>query len=102
MQPETNRINNNDCEFLELWAAWNMEKLVYEPTRGANYLDLVITTTPENFESLYVCDPILTSDHCLVACQWTTVTSTESLTNVRYNFMLIDFSSMFTILKAID
>ena len=53
-----------------------MEQLVHEPKRGANYLDLLITNTPENSKNLPVCVPILTTDHCLVACQWTAVTST--------------------------
>ena len=79
-----------------------MEQRVHEPTRRATNLDLVITTTPENFRNLSVCAPILKSDHCLVACRWTAVTSTESPTNMRYNFMCADFSSMSTILKTID
>ena len=39
MQSKTNEINNNDYEFIKLRAAWDMEQLVHEPTRGANYLD---------------------------------------------------------------
>ena len=48
---------------IELAAAWDMTQIVPEPTRGSNYLDIILTTLPFVFSDCRVMPPVSSSDH---------------------------------------
>jgi hypothetical protein len=54
---------------VELAASWDMSQIVPEPTRGDNYLDIILTTTPSGYSHCYTQPPVASSDHLLVVCQ---------------------------------
>ena len=58
-------------EFLELCTSWDITQVVIEPTRQDKCRDIILTPKPENFHSVTVQSPVLTSDHDLILCKWT-------------------------------
>ncbi len=63
--------NDVSNAFVEMCAAWNLTQIVPGPTRGANWLDLLLTTTTSAYCNCRVEPPVCTSDHQLVVCQFT-------------------------------
>ena len=86
-------------EFLELWAAWDMEQLVRQPTRGDNYLDLILTTEVSSFSSVTTKPPVSTSDHCLVHGFWKFVMPPH-IRNIRRNFYKANYDIMTNVLAT--
>ena len=56
---------------IELTAAWDMTQIVPEPTRGSNYLDIILTTLPFVYSNCRIMPPVFSSDHNLVICNVT-------------------------------
>lgn len=51
-------------EFLEsIWADWDMEQLVQLPSRNEKFLDLILTTQADNYHSVSMFPPVLSSDY---------------------------------------
>ena len=86
-------------EFLELWAAWDMEQLVRQPTRGDNYLDLILTTEVSSFSSVTIQPPVSTNDHCLVHGFWKFVMPPH-IRNIRRNFYKANYDIMANVLAT--
>jgi hypothetical protein len=59
----------NAVWLVELAASWDMSQIVPEPTRGASYLDIILTTSPSAFHHCRTQAPVSSSDHNLVICK---------------------------------
>ena len=96
-----NRLSN---EFLELCASFDLKQLVTFPTRGDNFLDLILTTNPEKFSDIENCPPILTSDHNCISCVCHThmIETINKVTLVEHNFHKCDYAEISSLLASLD
>ena len=46
-----------DTSFLEIVSAWDLTQVVNEPSRGKNFLDIILTSNPAAFKSCRLCPP---------------------------------------------
>lgn len=49
--------------FMQWCDVWNLCQIIAAPTRGGNYLDLILTTQPERYSRVYTEPPLVNSDH---------------------------------------
>ncbi|RMX53633.1 hypothetical protein pdam_00000414, partial [Pocillopora damicornis] len=59
-------VRNSDENQLNQEEILTMSKLVLQPTREQNILDLVFITAPELVKDLEICQPVGGSDHCSI------------------------------------
>ena len=89
-------------EFLELCTSWDLTQVVTEPIRQDKCLDIILTPKPENFHSVTVQSPVLTSDHDLILCKWTSRSISPVCKVSRRNFTRANYQAMFILLKSLD
>ena len=53
---------------VELVSSWDMTQVVCEPSRGENWLNLFITTTPSAYNKCRVHASVASPDHNLISC----------------------------------
>ena len=94
--------NQLSYEFLEIYAQFDLTQLVSFPTRGENYLDLILTTNPEKFSEVMVHVPVLTSDHNLVSCTLITETAANKPAEEKPNFFRADYTIIHQMLSAVN
>lgn len=61
-------MNHPDKVILYMCKLCGLTQLIMQSTRGNNFLDLVLTTSPEFFISVTVHTPLGRSDHDMVKC----------------------------------
>ena len=59
--------NELSAALVELVSLWDMTQVVCEPSRGENWLDLIITTSPSAYNKYHVHAPVASSDHNLIS-----------------------------------
>jgi hypothetical protein len=89
-------------EFIELWAAWDMTQIVQDPTRGNNYLDLIMTTCVNQFNNVTVYSSVHNSDHCLVSCEWLENFKPTQAFLWKRNFLKADYQTISAALLSLD
>lgn len=57
------------CDFVD---DYFLQQMVFEPTRGENILDLILTNNPEFLMNINVCEGLGNSDHSLIEFDWKT------------------------------
>ena len=60
--------NELSATLVELISFWVMTQVVCEPSRGENWLDLIITTIPYAYNTCHVRAPVASSDHNIISC----------------------------------
>ena len=90
--------NGISVEFLELFAIWDLKQLVLQPTRGSKYLDLPLTSQPENISEVTIFPPIATSDHNMVYCRLARANQQLPSVETRNDFTRANYASLSQIL----
>ncbi len=93
--------NCSDKIISEMCIFCGLTQLVKLPTRGQNYLDLVLTTNPNAFLTVITKPPIGNSDHDVVKC--VLCEQSKSLQDqITYNFSCVDYAKFSYALSCID
>lgn len=71
-----------------------MHQVVDEPTRGRNFLDLVLCSDETLVENLIVREPFGTSDHCLVEFDLIAIKSKLESSSMVYNYFKADYKAL--------
>lgn len=90
---DNQHLSSVERNFLSFCASWDLQQLVPKPTRGNNYLDLVLTTHPERFGDVNVVSPLVKSDHDAVICQMSSMANIGHVRLVR-SFYSADYGAM--------
>ena len=90
--------------FLEIVSSWDLTQLVNEPSRGKNFLDIILTSNPAAFKSCQLCPPISSSDHSAVVCEVMLPPRIKAVQQSKphYNFKAADFTRMAQLFSSVN
>ena len=95
-------IARGQHQFLDFCILENLSQLVFDPTRGENILDLVLTMNPSSISSVSVNEPFLGSDHNKILVNlFQGIAKHENFFNSP-NFWKADFPSIKAYLGTLD
>ena len=90
------KIDNEDFDglcaisfdFLETCSAWDLHRIVIEPTLGSSWLGLILMTCPDMYSKISVHPPLFKSDHDAAVGRLCSMSATN-----RNNRKVLDFSN---------
>ena len=94
-------LNHPDKIILDMSEFCGLTQLIMQPTRGNNFLDLVLTNSPELFASVTLHPPLGRSDHNMVKCVKTIHPKIVKLIP-KHNFSRTDYTAFSNALANID
>jgi hypothetical protein len=78
-----------------------MEQLVQLPSRNEKFLDLILTTQADNYHSVSMFPPVLSSDHYTILASWRNTCPHAKPTLPRRNFIRADYQAMTSALLGV-
>lgn len=104
--PEQTTTGADEVEFTELLSDYYLTQVNTKPTRGDNVLDLVITSAPNQVESVAVLDPaqsgVLTDHSAITFLLETSIKAPPKVKRTVYDYKRADFEGLWSALQAVD
>ncbi len=88
------QLDPTERRFVQWCDLWNLSQIVTAPTRGSNYLDLILTTHPERYGDTSAEPPLVNSDHDTVICRVLSTAKCSSSVRSDRCFLLADYGSI--------
>lgn len=91
---EQQHLDSVQRKFLQFCHSWDLHQIVKQPTRGHNFLDVILTTHPERYYDINTSPPLLNSDHDIVTCCVRSERIYSREARLERNFLYADYSAI--------